>query len=515
MLRPLPVLLATLLAGSLSVLAASGENRLAVQPGADGRLIYRADAQGNQVPDFSRAGYGGGGVALPVVPVVLTLTANIEGSDDEARIQAALDELAKREADPNGFRGALLLKRGTYRVAGQLRILAGGIVLRGEGQGMDGTVIVATGKKDRVFIAAGATNVRRSEIRGSRTPVTDTYVPWSARTLSVESTDGLQVGTRVIVHRPSTADWIRELGMDRIKNRPNTPDGTTDMWKPGTYDLHFERTITQIEGRRLTLDAPVMIALDSRFGGATVYRYEHPRIKEVGIEHLRVVSDYERGRETEDEAHAMTAIHLDHVENAWVRDVTVQHFSGGILARYDSLFTTIQDCTYIDPVSIITGGRRYAYVLDGQYGLVQRCTATEARHGFMTGARVRGPNVFLDGKSLQSHSDSGPHHRWAVGVLYDNIEDTKELNVQDRQWAGSGHGWAGSQNVFWNCTAPSIVVQQPPTGQNYAIGSLGNLRPGQWNPSAPAGLIESHGQPVIPRSLYRAQLAERLSARSR
>ena len=40
-----------------------------VFPGEDGRLVYRPDAQGDLIPDFSSAGYAGGGVALPTVPV--------------------------------------------------------------------------------------------------------------------------------------------------------------------------------------------------------------------------------------------------------------------------------------------------------------------------------------------------------------------------------------------------------------------------------------------------------------
>ena len=39
-----------------------------VTPGKDGRLAYEALAPGDRVPDYSHAGYRGGGVALPVVP---------------------------------------------------------------------------------------------------------------------------------------------------------------------------------------------------------------------------------------------------------------------------------------------------------------------------------------------------------------------------------------------------------------------------------------------------------------
>ena len=36
-----------------------------VYPGIDGKLVYVPDEQGNIIPDYSHAGYGGGGVALP------------------------------------------------------------------------------------------------------------------------------------------------------------------------------------------------------------------------------------------------------------------------------------------------------------------------------------------------------------------------------------------------------------------------------------------------------------------
>src|SRR4051812_45263967 len=87
------------------------------RPGADGKLAYKADARGNTIPDFSRAGYGGGGVRLPQVPVVATLEPQAAG-DDTARIQAALDEVGRRPPDNRGLRGALLLRRGVYRVEG-------------------------------------------------------------------------------------------------------------------------------------------------------------------------------------------------------------------------------------------------------------------------------------------------------------------------------------------------------------------------------------------------------------
>ena len=60
------------------------------------------------------------------------------------------------------------------------------------------------------------------------------------------------------------------------------------------------------------------------------------------------------------------------------------------------------------------------------------CQSTEGRHDYVTGARVCGPNVFYNCTAFQTYADIGPHHRWAVGTLYDNIITDGEINVQDR-----------------------------------------------------------------------------------
>lgn len=477
-----------------------------------GRLAYRADERGNTVPDFSRAGYGGGGVRLPDVPVVVRVTPRSDG-DDGARIQAAIDDVARRPVDARGRRGAVLLERGTFRVAESLALREGGVVLRGEGRDVSrgGTTIIATGKKKRSLIEIGlARGPGRREIEGTRRRITDRYVPWSARSFSVDTAAGYKIGDRIVVHRPSTAAWISALGMDRIKPRPDVDPAATKQWKAGDYDLHFERTIVALDGDRITVDAPVMNALDAQYGGGSIYQYTFPRVVEAGVEHLRLVSEYERGRETSDEDHAWTAVDLGAVENAWVREVTVVAFSHAVEVGSHALFVTLQDLEHLDPVSEITGGRRYSFALNGQYGFAQRCFARGARHTFVNGSRARGPNVFLDGRAVQAHADSGPHHRWSVGTLYDNIADDNQLRVQDRQYSGSGHGWAGAQQVFWNCTSKSLVVQAPPTAQNWAIGCVGEFVKGSWAPDAPPGIVDAAGTPVRPRSLYRAQLEARL-----
>lgn len=535
----LPVLaLPALLLAACAAPAPSGPAPVAasVPPATlDGWLAALADGQGNTIPDFSRAGYRGGGVPLPDVPVVRTLDpmASEPGDtppDDGERIQRALDEIAALPADADGHRGALLLRRGLYRVAGSLRVPAG-VVLRGEGSGEDdGTTLLATGRERRAFVVVGdagfpgpsgvvgttLAHTGSAEIEGTRRRVADTYVPWSARTLALEHTDGLAVGDRVVVLRPGTAEWIAELGMDRIQRAANNPASAGRalyQWKPAEYDFPLERFITAIdaESRRVTLDAPIMIALDARHGGAWLHRAASPRAAECGVESLRLVAEYAIGRETRDTDRAETGLVFRAAENAWARDVAALHFNLGFVVERTSIFTTIRDSALLDPVGPIRGGHRYGFHLRGQYGLVENCRTRGARHAFATSYRARGPNVFLDGVAEDSHTDSGPHERFAIGTLYDSIRESRDLIVQNRGDHGTGHGWAGAQQVFWNCTVGGvIVVQRPPTAQNYAVGCVGELAGGRF-PDMPRGLVASHGAPVLPASLYRAQLAARLA----
>ncbi|EIQ00963.1 hypothetical protein OpiT1DRAFT_05524 [Opitutaceae bacterium TAV1] len=497
------------------------------------RLVYRADEQGNTIPDFSRAGYHGGGVALPVVAVVRTLEPVVAESgstppDDGKRIQAALDAVAALPANADGHRGALLLGRGVYRVADSLHV-PGGVVLRGEGSGEnEGTVIIATGKKRRGLVTVGdlslgkpagaigttPAHIGSAEIEGTRRRVTDAYVPWSAKTLTLEHTEKLSVGDRVVVLRPGTPEWIAELGMDRIVL--TNPDSGRELyqWKPAEYDFPIERFIVAIDAatNRVTLDAPLMIALDVQYGGGWLYRAESRRTAECGVESLRLVSEYRKGQEKKDTEHATVGVTLLAVENAWVRDVVALHFNLGFVVDRTSIFTTIRDSALLDPVAPIKGGYRYGFHQRGQYGLVENCRTRNVRHSFVTNYRARGPNVFLDGVAELSHNDSGPHERFAIGSLYDNIRESLDMIVQDRGDHGTGHGWSGAQQVFWNCeVAGRIIVQKPPTAQNWAIGSIGNYTDGRY-PDRPRGVIESPDAHVQPASLYRAQLAERLGA---
>ena len=493
------LLLLVLLSPGVTLSARKAESKL-VRQGRNGRLVYLPDEKGNTIPDFSYSGFKAGGVRLPQAAVKSIVQPG--DGDDGARIQQAIDDVAKLPPERDGLRGAVLLKRGRYEISGSLRIAHSGVVLRGEGQGEDGTVLLATGEGKRTLIEIGGKG-RPREMSDTRREIADEYVPVGARIFQVSDATGFKVGDMVIVHRPSTANWIHDLGMDRIPPRRDGQPIT--QWKPGSKDLLFDRVITAINGRRITIDAPLTNAFEKKYGGGTIYKYDFPgRIEQVGIENLRGVSEY---KGAEDEKHAVNFIVMDAVTNAWVRKITAAHFiHSAVDVEEWGKWITVEDSNCLDPISRITGSRRYPFLLSGQLTLVQRCYARNGRHDFVNGSTVAGPNVFLDCSSEQAHADSGPHHRYATGTLFDNVRvEGNAINIRNRGNLGSGHGWAGANMVLWNCAADSITCERPPTAQNWAIGCSTPKRSGD-------AFWESLGQEVHPRSLYLKQLRDRLGA---
>lgn len=492
----------------------NAEDATLVALGSNGLLRYAlysergSDHARNIVPDFSRAGYQGGGVSLPTrssIPVIEVLAPNAEG-DDYPRIQAAIDAVAVRVQDSRGLRGAVLLRRGHYRLSKTLNIRASGVVLRGEGRGADGTVIRSeVNERQGKILEVGSSEsaVPRAALDPRRTAITMDYVPVGAMRITVKSAAGYRAGDTASIAREPNARWVGPEGIDTARYR----------WTPSDYAVYSERVVTAVDHDTISLDAPIMDAIATRFGGGSVYRTDPIRISQVGIEDLRLEGNPETGtvNGTADSG-PFTALRLGAIYNSWVRDVTVRYVSHGFVTRNGAQFNTLQDIAYLDPrYGETQGARRYVFLYEGNaaFNLIQRCYNQGGRHTFVIGARVPGPNVFLDCLAVGDSNDSGPHHRWSTGTLYDNTKGYM-LRAQNRRYSGTGHGWAGAQQMFWNTEHDIYVVQAPPFAMNWSVGQVGAIAPGKFPPEEPAGIVQSVGQVVTPRSLYLQQLRDRL-----
>jgi hypothetical protein len=473
-----------------------------IKENKDGSLKYVADEKGNIIPDFSRVGYYGGDEAIPDVPVVKTIEPARQGTS-ESIIQSAIDEVSKRIPNKDGFRGTILLKKGTYKIPEDIRIEASGIVLRGEGNDINGTRLIALSKK-QVSLINVAGKGALTGIKNTRVKIADDYVPVGSFSFNVSSASGFKQGDKIIVSRPGTDQWIKDLKMDQIEER-----GGTRQWQAKEYDLQFERVITKIEGHKIFIDNPVVLAMETKYGGGEIYKYSFDgRISHVGIENLYCESEFESDTA---ENHAWNAITFNRIEQGWIRNVTAKYF-GFSCVNLESLAKNIlvlsSNC--FDHKSVITGSRRYSFNNNGQLNLFMNCKATDGRHDYVTGARTCGPNVFYNCTAAKTHADIGPHHRWSAGTLYDNIVTDGEINVQDRGNWGSGHGWAGVTQVIWNCTVKRAAIQSPwVNGKNYCIGLKGAKYEGRLTGRPNAEWDGQNQDGLQPVSLYLAQLKER------
>ena len=433
-----------------------------------------------QVPiDFSYAGYGAG-AAVPVAraPVLLVRPG---GPDDTALLQAALRQAASLPRRADGLRAVVQLAPGRFRIGGQLRLDADGVVLRGSA---GGSVLVATGQGRRALVVVGRD---RGPVTAAPLQVVDEVVPAGASTVTVADLAGLRVGARVVLTRPSTAAWIHDLGMDTL---PGTFAALRYHWPAGSRDLVWDRRIVAIDlaTRRMTLDAPITTALERPYGGATLAQVTGDApLEQIGIENLGIDSEYDPAN-PRDEEHAWDGIVLDHVEDAWVRRVDGRHLVSSLVrVGPRARRITVEQVGNAAPVGEPGGYRRMSFLVEGQQVLVQHCAADAGMNDFAIGFLAAGPNVFRDCRATRALGASGAFESWASGVLYEDvrIEGAALRLAYDTRRAQAG-GWTAANSVIWNSHADAIVASAPASAENRIVRSN--------------------------RPLYAAQLAQRVGA---
>ena len=496
-----------------------------VTTGVTGRLIYVPDAEGDRILDFSNVGYKGRGSELLPNDIATVRTVSPITGDDTANIQAAINAVSAMPLGANGYRGAVLLTAGDYDIATQLNINTSGVVLRGVGRDTTGTVLHARGATQRTLIQINGTGSQ--SLTGSVYNMIDKVVPAGANTASTEPTRTARwmsctpsnsaatspifsARRDVRVDRPGTQAWVNAIGMDH-------PPGNGPAWVPSEFNLDSDRIITRIEGNRVFVDAPLATSFTTQFGGGTLQRYTWTgRIQNVGIENLRAESDFNpaetNGSDFIDEDHAWTFVSTDKSQNVWFRNSLAKYFGyAAALANDESKWFTVDNVINEEPVSIVTGSRRYSFDLDGQMGFVNNVQSDKGRHNFVNNgaAATTGPNVFHNSIATNARDDAGPHRRWSTGTLFDNITTQGErINARNRGNFGTSHGWSGANMVIWNSTASGYYVQNPPTSQNWLIGSIGPIQNDTTFGPQPPGNYDSAGTKVTiggKQSLYDAQ----------
>jgi hypothetical protein len=419
--------------------------------------------------NFSYAGYQAGEHNLPSIPAAISVRPT--GGDDTALLQSAIDHMAAMPVAANGFRGAIFLRPGRFRVSGQLRLNASGIVLRGSGGAT--TVIVAEGDSRRTLIQIGGDS---DPALASPIDILDDTVPAGSRKFHVPIPAALHAGSRIVIRRPSTAAWIKAHGMSGLLG--TFADQRLD-WKPGSHDLIWDRTVTafnQATGE-VEIDAPITFTMEKSDGAGLIAEVQASQpLQNIGIEDLSLESAYNTTN-SKDEEHSWIAVALDHVEDSWVRNVTARHFvASAVRADHRARRITIQNCRFEAPVSEEAGYRRQGFVVYGQQVLVDHCYSEYGMNDFATGLLAAGPNVFLDCNAEHSLEPSGAFEGLAAGVLYERVQvpDSRIQLLLDQNRAQAA-GWTSVNSVIWNSTAKSLDALGPYDGPNYVVQSPQSL----------------------------------------
>ena len=396
--------------------------------------------------DYSQVGYKQSAQPVPAAPVAIYV--DWQSGDQSARIQAAIDELARRKVDKKtGLRGAILLGKGTFELSEPLRINADGIVLRGSGR--SGTVLYKKGV-DRGAVVY---------IEGREGLVTgDTISPAAAK-----------VGDNVIVWRPSTKEWIQKLGCGDF-------GGGKDLgywgWHPGEIDLWWTRRIASKNGESIEFDVPLSMS-EAQLGEVRIIKViSDKRVQNSGIENLTIDSETDSTNPM-DENHAWDGVYVANSTDCWVRMTNFRHLAGSaVVTQRTASQITVEDCISTDPVSEIGGYRRRTFYCMGERCLFQRLYSEHGIHDFAAGLCAAGPNVFSQCDSYESFGFSGSLGPWCTGLLFDCVNiDGNDIKLNNIGLEGYGSGFTSSNGTAYQCTASGIFADSIPDGSNnYVYG---------------------------------------------
>ena len=492
--------LLALLASAIPTAQQLGQSQW-VYVNSKGKLAYKTLSEGDRIMDFSHAGYMGGGVRIPDVPVKITLSCT--AGDNSALIQNAINEVSKMKL-VNGFRGAILLSPGTYDCDSTLSINASGVVLRGSGSGSNGTIINLSGKPHNCIEIRGRVS---SKLIGEATTIADEYVPAGTYSFFLTNATGFKVGDTIRITRPITDEWVKYMGMDKLVR-----DGKKQTWISG--EITTERIITKIERNKITVSIPLNDSYDSKYTGQHGVKVQKITttglLTQIGIENFRINAPAQSVTINEGHHRAFT---MSGMSDGWARNIEIFNTVNSISVTGRRI--TVDNVSIIHEVPTVGAAKPADLNGSGQQILFNRCRITgDNLFFFGTGAKVTGPVVVLN-SVFRGNGWIQPHQRWATGLLIDGCEvPDGGIDFMNRGIMGSGHGWTIGWAVAWNCKAKSYLNQMPPGSANWVIGSKGEHAyraiPFDTIPYLPEGIYDSHNVPVNPSSLYLAQLQERL-----
>lgn len=448
------------------------------------------DRYGSTICNFSKVGYQGQGIFninlnnnyMPIVYVdpVSDVTESHE------HIRAAMEQ-AHQYPIQDGWRARVHLRAGNHYYKESMYLNTSGIVLEGDvdaNTGLPTTTLICTSETNQdAFVSIGALSADVSYVK-PYVEVVDTLLPVGTTNLRINGPLSLQPGDRICIIRRSNDSYIHAIGMDRI---PSRADGSpisqwnTDTNKnhtPNKMDMYIERKIISYndDTKTITLETPLPIPIDSRFGGAEVRKLKDNRPANIAVINMNLECIF---KTAQNENHPQSAIQWKNVIDSFANNVHAKYFTHGFRTKAWATQITVHNSSVSEFQCMSTGERMYAFDIDSSTAvLFSQCVARGFRHGCTSQSLTMGPHVFwrcqandpTTSTSVPTVSDNGPHQRMSTSILYDscqliNYEMVNRLNL------GSGHGWVGAYCVAWNCDISGWIHNDaPPHANNLVIG---------------------------------------------
>jgi hypothetical protein len=479
-----------------------------------------------RLPDFSYAGYHAGEKAIPTISVIANVkTFGCLGdgkTDDSPCLQNAIDATDL---------GALFIPKGRYLLTRQIQIRKSGLVLRGEGSGPDGTVLIwskglqeltgsiypwnwgASGllrysppktipqpnsKTTAKILSKVADHPPTGDLAlGSNFATLTAPAKRGDTQLQLSKTTGLLSGQFIVLTLTDPID--RSLNAC-LHNNQDSNDYNQDM------PFRWVVQIKKVNGNSIILVQP--LRFDIRSVWLPTINLYHP-IEESGLENMRM--------EFPDQVYAghqlepgYNAFSFEGALNCWAKNITIQNCDNGPSLEELTKNCTVLELTQLPRSTLTLNGR-----ISGHHGFSFNSNSHDNLlsgfdfqatfiHGVSVGYNASG-NVIKSGKGNDLNLDH--HSRSPIENLYSDIDlGLGAYPFIPVAGAGGDPLRTGARGTVWNIRSRSGVVAPPP----FAYLQFNMIGTNQDKRTENREWLEQVGE-IIPADLFTSQVERRLS----
>jgi len=382
-------------------------------------LIYETDLNGSRIPDYSYAGYKGGGVPLPsdvdVAPVFI-----LPLGSTTADLQNLINTVSNEPVNvTTGYRGIIQFEQGVYNLTdSRVNIGKPGILFRGVGSDHNGTVLLMP--TDTLFQVLNS----HAPTRVSPFMSITKFVPTSSHRLYLANTSYFSVGDLVEVLLNIDNDWKASVQTTLADSLPSTYSVT--------------RYVVTVTADYVEVEAPIYYSM---FSGGVAVLTDYT-MRNLGWAHFRVIRP-----EGNPNLGLVLEFHAT-VIDFFIKDV-VSEFVGTIWQGGGRRFTA-EDCVALfNP--LVTGFdpdiRQMFRIYSVSEMFIHRCHQSYGR-SFLSSNTVFGSSGIVVSHCSDLRTWRGYYifGAWFPGQLVDHVYTEYGLS-----WGADGLGsHTGISSVIWN-----------------------------------------------------------------